>query len=421
MCAFLLFRKNFYGRKYFPKSYRQCLFFAAKQFLARVKIEFFHIRVFIPVEKSYVREKKLKKPVAIVCPLNWGLGHASRSALLISECMGEGFDVVVAASGNSLEFLKLQFGQKVEYLHYPGMDVSYGKGRWAGLKLMCQAPRFMFSIWKEYRWMQKTVSQYSPSVILSDNRYGARSPRCTSILITHQLQVRFPVAFLQKMLNTVNRWLISGFNQCWVPDHEYPPTLAGELSRRKTHKNIHYIGLLTRFESLKDFSAPWWYREAPKAFILVLISGPEPQRTIFEQAIKAALTDHPVVGFRGIPAQGDPEISNQQIWLNHANDTTLAWCLKQATMVICRSGYSTLMDLAWFNKKALVIATPGQPEQEYLACWLSQNNWAISLKQAQIHQTEKYIEKVKGTLGITLPVDPNLRQKLLREIKEARH
>lgn len=47
--------------------------------------------------------------------------------------------------------------------------------------------------------------------------------------------------------------------------------------------------------------------------------------------------------------------------------TQLEQGLQESSLVLCRSGYTTVMDLVKLDKKAFFIPTPGQFEQEYLA------------------------------------------------------
>ena len=68
----------------------------------------------------------------------------------------------------------------------------------------------------------------------------------------------------------------------------------------------------------------------------------------------------------------------------YLSDAELAAALKGAKHIIVRSGYSTIMDLEALSLLPSMgrsggasiefIPTPGQPEQEYLATWIKQNN-----------------------------------------------
>jgi predicted glycosyltransferase len=61
-------------------------------------------------------------------------------------------------------------------------------------------------------------------------------------------------------------------------------------------------------------------------------------------------------------------------WHNYLHDDELKEILLHSEKIICRSGYSTIMDLIRLNKGALLIPTPGQTEQEYLAYYNSGRN-----------------------------------------------
>lgn len=344
--------------------------------------------------------KKLDKPVVLFCPLNWGLGHASRIVPLVNHCIDHNFGVVVAASGDALVFLQHELGARVEYLEFPGVKITYSSGRFLLPKLLAQVPSFLFSIYKEYQWMKKTVSVLSPSVIISDNRYGARSSKVHSVIITHQLQIQFRVRWLKNLVNKVNHFLLNRFHECWVPDFSEEPGLAGALSHNKIKIPVHYLGPLSRFNRKQVYSGDRFAESLPKEFILVLLSGPEPQRTLLEDLLKKQLEGQTVVWFRGIPPHVNLSMVGNHYWFNHGSIPLMGYCIEKAEVVICRSGYSTLMDLAVFGPKAVVIPTPGQTEQEYLGKLLEINNAAINLSQHRIDQLSDSIEKAKMTKGI---------------------
>jgi predicted glycosyltransferase len=53
--------------------------------------------------------------------------------------------------------------------------------------------------------------------------------------------------------------------------------------------------------------------------------------------------------------------------VTHLQDEALSKAIRNAEVIVCRSGYSTLMDLYALNRKAYLLPTPGQREQIYLA------------------------------------------------------
>ena len=63
------------------------------------------------------------------------------------------------------------------------------------------------------------------------------------------------------------------------------------------------------------------------------------------------------------------------------NAKDLNTAILQSDLIICRPGYSTIMDLARLGKKAIFIPTPGQTEQEYLAEYFMEKGICFAQKQ----------------------------------------
>ena len=55
--------------------------------------------------------------------------------------------------------------------------------------------------------------------------------------------------------------------------------------------------------------------------------------------------------------------------------------MQEASLIISRSGYSTIMDLVQLQKRAILVPTPGQTEQEYLASYLMEKKFFIAIEQ----------------------------------------
>jgi predicted glycosyltransferase len=66
---------------------------------------------------------------------------------------------------------------------------------------------------------------------------------------------------------------------------------------------------------------------------------------------------------------------------NHLPADELRQEIERAEWVISRCGYSTIMDLVALQKKALLIPTPAQTEQEYLAAYLHRKHIAFTTSQ----------------------------------------
>ncbi|MFB6307431.1 MAG: glycosyltransferase, partial [Flavobacteriales bacterium] len=221
------------------------------------------------------------------------------------------------------------------------------------------------TIKKENKKVQEIVSEKKIDGVISDNRFGFFSKKVPSVFITHQLDIRTPV--FKNIINKMNENYMEKFTECWIPDDEGENNLSGSLSYiKEKSENYKFIGPLTRFERVSptNFSKN-------EDFILVLISGPENQRTIFEEKILklAPFLQHKVIISGGKPCMNNNDIRERQNveYYAHLEPNEMGKLISNAKMIVARSGYSTIMDLAWFGKSAILVPTPGQSEQEYLA------------------------------------------------------
>ena len=319
-----------------------------------------------------------RPPRILVAPLDWGLGHATRCIPLIRLLLQRGCYVLVAAEGAAEHLLRTEFPQ-LHYLHLEGYRVRYAK---TGLGLVAaiarQLPRLLKSIKAEKAWLRKTVEQYGIDAVISDNRYGLYHPDVFSVLVTHQLQIQ---TLLGKpghlLLQRLHYQFINRFNACWVPDYEAAPGLAGDLSHpaKLPHVPLIYLGPLSRFYAGVD---------QLQHYVLVMLSGPEPQRTLLEQQLLAQLKSYggPVLFVRGLPGTvGLPNVPYHVNIMNHLGAGAMQQALQGAQLVIARTGYSTVMELMALQKKSILIPTPGQTEQQYLARHLMKHRYALCLPQ----------------------------------------
>lgn len=301
----------------------------------------------------------------LISPLDWGLGHATRMVPLIHEFLSMGCQVTIAASGQTKSLLRQEFPDLI-FMQLPGYKITYAeKGRNFTLKMLFQLPRIIIAIFREHAWLRHHHQQHRWDAVISDNRYGLFHRNCASVLITHQINIRAEKGKLvDRIIRHLNHRLIRNFTCCWIPDDPSAENLSGELSHGNLPPNALHIGPLSR---LKPIDAP------AGGLLLILISGPEPQRTGFEALLQRQLKDHEgeVVVVRGLPGHHRlPDPSGQVTWINHLAATDLEELISRAGLVICRSGYSTIMDLARTRKRAVLVPTPGQTEQLYLARYL---------------------------------------------------
>jgi uncharacterized protein (TIGR00661 family) len=336
-----------------------------------------------------------QNPRVLVAPLDWGLGHSTRCIPIIKELILLGCNVYIVADKKTFSLLKKEFPSTV-FLRYKGYEIEYSRQKsFFSLKLFFQSPKIIIRIFQENRWLKKVIKGYSIDAVISDNRFGMYHKNIPSVYITHQLRIKTGNKFSEQIAQKIHYHFIKKYSYCWVPD-EQKDGLAGELSHpKKLPGNITYIGPVSRFTQIHDMEKVY--------DLLIIISGPEPQRTIFEKNLLEQLktVDGNIFFIRGLPEESEQlENFNKIIIKNHLPANELNKVLAMSKMVICRSGYTSVMDLTALYKKAILIPTPGQTEQEYLAKYLmekrfffseNQNNFSIkqSLKKAAAFHFEK--------------------------------
>lgn len=334
-----------------------------------------------------------EKKTILICPLDWGLGHASRCIPIINQFLADGHQVIIGADKNPLAFLKQEF-PTLKTVVIPGYEVTYGE-KGSSIKLFYESVKFFNFIKEEHTLIDLIIEEHNIDVLVSDNRYGLWSKKIKSIIITHQLYVKAPIG--EKIAHKKIEKLISKFDECWIPDLEGIPNLSGELAHLKPFELPHqFIGALSRFESNKTGSSNPNYEYD----VMAIFSGPEPQRTIFEKLFLEQLEKSKLkaVVVRGLPNQelGIRMQDSGALVFNHLSTKEFLEYIDKCKVVVCRSGYSSIMDLVALRKKAILIPTPGQTEQEYLAKYhLEQGNF-YSQKQVDF-DLEKGLVEVENT------------------------
>ena len=310
----------------------------------------------------------------LVAPLNWGLGHATRCIPIINALIDHGFEPIIASDGNALDLLKKEFPD-IRSFELPSYNITYPKK--AGhfkLKLVKDAPHLLKTIKKEKKAIETLVKAEGISGVISDNRFGANHKSIPSVFITHQLKVLS--GSTTRLSSKLHQKIISKFDECWVPDHAGTTNLSGALGHIDDYKHsVKYLGPLTRFKKLELKS---------KYDLLVLLSGPEPQRSYLEDQLLGSLKHFKgnVLFIKGkIESEQIKETKGNLVIYNFMTSKELEIAINESDLILSRSGYTTIMDLAKLEKKAFFIPTPGQFEQEYLAKKLSEEQIAPSATQ----------------------------------------
>jgi uncharacterized protein (TIGR00661 family) len=315
----------------------------------------FILHVQLPIMAENPTEKNI-----LVAPLNWGLGHATRCIPIIRALADHGYTPILASDGPALEMLRKEF-PSLKMLELPSYEIEYAKdGKNFKWKMLQNFPKMMDAIVNERKIVKEWVKEYQLWGIISDNRLGVVSKKVPSIFITHQLNVL--TGNTSWLTGKLHRMVIDKFAECWIPDADDIVNLSGKLGHLdETDLDLKYIGPLSRFEK----------QNLPiKYDLMVVLSGPEPQRSMLEDKLRHELTSYngKVVFVSGIMEneQTKMQIGNI-VFYNYMTSEQLEKTFNESKMVLCRSGYTTVMDLAKLGKKAFFIPTPGQYEQEYLA------------------------------------------------------
>ena len=318
------------------------------------------------------------KPNILIAPLDWGLGHATRCIPIIRSLILKNCNVLIACEGKIRNLLGKEFPH-LTFIELNGYRIHYSKNRWAlSIGIVKQIPKIISTIQYENERLKVLVKEHNIHGVISDNRYGFYHRGIPSVFITHQLRIKTPFGMLtDNFLQRLNYRYINPFQECWVPDNEKESNLAGELSHpaKKPFIPIKYLGTLSR---LRNSS------EQNEKYLLILLSGPEPQRTVLENLLIEQLKEYKalVVLVRGLPGENhELKFASNILVYNHLPAEELAQKMAEAFMIISRCGYSTVMDLVALRKKSILIPTPGQTEQEYLAQHLMKNNIALCIEQ----------------------------------------
>lgn len=313
----------------------------------------------------------------LVAPLDWGLGHTTRCIPIIYALQNADLQVIIAGNPTQVQLLQKEFPG---ILNFPlkGYNVHYSKKKsFLPIKILAQTPKILFRIYNEKKWLKKLIEEEKIDLVISDNRYGLSNSIIPCIFITHQLEIKIPSRFLQRIVQKINYHFINQFSLCWVPDFEGEKNIAGDLSHPKKipRTPLRYFGPLSRFEKqgIATFKINW----------LFLISGPEPQRGILEKNILANVQNIPgkTIILLGKPGKKNIYQLNENCTvINHLDTKDLEKIINESEFIICRSGYTSLMEILSLQKKSIIISTPGQPEQEYLAQHLAAQKWCMEMK-----------------------------------------
>lgn len=296
----------------------------------------------------------------LIAPLNWGLGHATRCIPIIKALQENNYIPIIASDGIALELLRKEFPY-LQTLELPSYQIEYAKnGKNFKWKLLQNCPKMIEAVLNEKKMVKEWVKKYDIDGIISDNRLGVFNRKIPSVFITHQLNVM--TGNTTWITSKLHQYIIKKYTSCWVPDVAEAPNLTGKLGHLESSSfNIKYIGPLSRLHK----------KESEKIYdLMIILSGPEPQRGLLEEKLNKEVLRYQgkVVFIKGIIEKDQKKEQIENVtYYNFMNTRQLEQTFNESNLVLCRSGYTTIMDLVKLEKKAYFIPTPGQYEQEYLA------------------------------------------------------
>ena len=318
----------------------------------------------------------IKNKTIFISPLDWGLGHATRCVPLIKKLIEHNVVILGVTETTALIFIE-EFPtlKKIDIEPY---NISYSKKLPLSIKLLFDAPRILGVIKKEKQQLAKIIKEHKIDIVISDNRFGLSNKNVECIYMTHQLNIQAGV--FSFIANKIHHHYIKKFNSVWIPDFaDEKNCLAGKLSRNTSLKNVNYIGPLSRLQKVAEIKYEYDY--------LFLLSGPEPLRTDLENSLikKANLSDKKIAIVRGSKQMLNYTINNNLTVVDMPNAFQLSQLISNSKTIVCRSGYSTLMDLHHLQKiNFILIPTQGQHEQVYLANYWKQKFGAKVIQQNEL-------------------------------------
>lgn len=323
----------------------------------------------------------------MVAPLDWGLGHATRCIPMIDALLVRGVEVVLASSGKALALLQNHY-PALEAVELPTYTLRFSAGKSQVAMMSWQIPGIVRMIRREHRWLKQYVKRNHLDAIISDHRLGMWHPEVESVLLVHQVAIQPPTDMqaVGPLLFRLHWRYVNRFDHIWIPDIPGEQNLSGELVPEQIREldKVKYIGALSHLAGQADSTTKVWPDRIP---LLIILSGLEPHRTLLEDIIRKEVEKSKLdaILVQGLSGKLRREKKGSLLIINFLASQDLAYLCSKADVVISRTGYSSLMDYAALGKKNLIlIPTPGQTEQAYLAQRIMQQNIAVVQQQHEI-------------------------------------
>jgi UDP:flavonoid glycosyltransferase YjiC (YdhE family) len=325
----------------------------------------------------------------LICPLEWGLGHAARMIPMAKKLQEMNNNIFIGSGEVHLALFRSEM-DGVTYIIFPGFRPGYSRHYPQYFIMLLKIPLLLYHIIAEHFRLKRIIRENKIDIVISDNRFGLWNKKIPSVYVTHLPLIPFPRAL--KLVETIgvliHRFFINQYSYCFIPDLPGDLNVSGRLSHGvKLPDNVRFTGILSRFINLMESQKE---EEADFKHNTVILSGPEPQRGMLRQKLVSILRikEPPTVILEGRPDKDKGIVKSENIIsYNHLSAPEMMMMIKGSESVISRSGYTTIMDLIALNCSALLIPTPGQTEQEYLAEYLSEKGWFTTIAQCELNNS----------------------------------
>jgi UDP-N-acetylglucosamine transferase subunit ALG13 len=357
----------------------------------------------------------------LICPLEWGLGHATRMIPVARKLREMNNNIFIASGKEHLSLFNKEL-PGLTLIDFPGFKPGYSRYLPQYIALLLKLPNLLYHIIREHFILKRILCEHSIDIVISDNRFGLWNRKITTVYVTHMplIPLPKPLRYLEYFGVLLHRAVIKKYTFCFIPDLPGELNVSGRLSHGlKLPENTRYIGILSRFVT-SDFS----HKENPVKFEhnTVILSGPEPQREILKQKLVDLLKGKEPVTIilsGNIGKSDDVAGSGNIAFFNHLPSSEMKEMITTSNSIISRSGYTTIMELISLNCSALLIPTPGQTEQEYLAEYLSEKGWFSTISQSKLKRGITLTSKKAGWTDEIICQSDILLTEALQELLKA--
>lgn len=355
----------------------------------------------------------------LVCPLGWGLGHTTRMIPLIRKIMTMNCRVIFGGDRWQIDLIRKEIPE-IQCINFRGFSIKYSGFLPQYIVILIFSPLFWYHSLREHFQLKKLIKEHNIDIVISDSRIGLWNRCVKSVLVTHLIRIPLPrlMGIFENLTVPLSRIVINRFTYCFIPDLPGEVNLSGRLSHRLClPRNAKYIGILSRFHGKQEAKE----NIKGKYFCIAIMSGPSPQKEILTQKVIDILKEQKgnSIILTGNPSSASPGRQEGNIMIvNHLPQDEWLRVIRQSELIITRSGYTTIMELYSLRRSAILIPTPGQAEQEYLARYLSEKKWFSYIRQKHLGKKSLPVASANRLPGYSEEENDSLLSKALNELLE---